>query len=61
MTDEPRAPFLYLVVCAAGVAAGVGRLITAALDRGWEAGVVAVRPPLLGPETVEGGGEFGGV
>lgn len=41
MTDEPRAPFLYLVVCAAGVAAGVGRLITAALDRGWEVGVIA--------------------
>jgi hypothetical protein len=41
MTDEPRKPFLYLVVCAAGIAAGVGRLITAAQERGWEVGVIA--------------------
>ncbi|MCG7209120.1 MULTISPECIES: flavoprotein [Streptomyces] len=41
MTDEPRKPFLYLVVCAAGVAAGVGGLITAARERGWEVGVIA--------------------
>ncbi|MEW1778851.1 flavoprotein [Streptomyces sp. NPDC086777] len=41
MTDEPRKPFLYLVVCAAGIAAGVGRLIAAAQDRGWEVGIIA--------------------
>ncbi|WP_406431709.1 flavoprotein [Streptomyces sp. NBC_00631] len=41
MTDEPRKPFLCLVVCAAGIAAGVGRLITAAQERGWEVGVIA--------------------
>ncbi|MEV6195336.1 flavoprotein [Streptomyces sp. NPDC051920] len=34
-------PFLYVVVCAAGVAEGVGSLITAARERGWEVGVVA--------------------
>ncbi|GGQ82728.1 flavoprotein [Streptomyces flaveolus] len=34
-------PFLYVVVCAAGVASGVGRLITAAQERGWEVGVFA--------------------
>ncbi|WP_077797173.1 flavoprotein [Streptomyces sp. JHA26] len=34
-------PFLYVVVCAAGVASGVGGLITAARERGWETGVIA--------------------
>ncbi|MFC8570390.1 flavoprotein [Streptomyces sp. NPDC057245] len=34
-------PFLYVVVCAAGVASGVGELITAARRRGWEVGVFA--------------------
>ncbi|MGW0812208.1 flavoprotein [Streptomyces viridiviolaceus] len=34
-------PFLYVVVCAAGVAADVGELITAAQERGWEVGVIA--------------------
>ncbi|MFF8990724.1 flavoprotein [Streptomyces sp. NPDC014983] len=34
-------PFLYVVVCAAGVAVGVGELIEAAQERGWEAGVIA--------------------
>ncbi|MFE1251658.1 flavoprotein [Streptomyces sp. NPDC058735] len=33
--------FLYVVVCAAGVAADVGTLITAARERGWEVGVIA--------------------
>ncbi|MFI6283926.1 flavoprotein [Streptomyces sp. NPDC051018] len=37
---EPR-PFLYIVVCAASVAAGVGDLITAARRRGWDTAVVA--------------------
>ncbi|QIJ66151.1 flavoprotein [Streptomyces sp. JB150] len=34
-------PFLYVVVCAAGVAADVGTLITAARERGWEVGAIA--------------------
>ncbi|MFF7981898.1 flavoprotein [Streptomyces sp. NPDC007901] len=41
MTDATAKPFLYLVVCAAGVAAGVGKLVTAAQERGWEVGVIA--------------------
>ncbi|MFE2069355.1 flavoprotein [Streptomyces sp. NPDC059467] len=41
MTDETAKPFLYLVVCAAGIAAGVGKLITAAQERGWEVGIIA--------------------
>ncbi|MEY9490561.1 hypothetical protein RKD26_006355 [Streptomyces calvus] len=39
---EPRRnPFLYVVVCAAGVATGVSKLITAAQERNWEVGVIA--------------------
>ncbi|MFD5466392.1 flavoprotein [Kitasatospora sp. NPDC127059] len=34
-------PMLYVVVCAAGVAGGVGELVAAAQRRGWEVGVVA--------------------
>ncbi|MEV7602421.1 flavoprotein [Kitasatospora sp. NPDC089797] len=34
-------PMLYVVVCAAGVADGVGELISAAQGRGWDVGVVA--------------------
>ncbi|MFF4759442.1 flavoprotein [Streptomyces sp. NPDC001292] len=34
-------PFLYVVVCAAGIAAGVSELLTAAQERGWEVGVIA--------------------
>ncbi|WNZ06937.1 flavoprotein [Streptomyces sp. 11x1] len=34
-------PFLYVVVCAAGVAAGVSKLVTAAQERDWEVGVIA--------------------
>ncbi|MEU3663545.1 flavoprotein [Streptomyces sp. NPDC032940] len=44
MTRPPRStekPFLYVVVCAAGVASGAGALITAAHERGWEVGVFA--------------------
>ena len=33
--------FLYVVVCAAGVAAEVGKLIIAAQERDWEVGVIA--------------------
>ncbi|MEE1753686.1 flavoprotein [Streptomyces sp. SP18CS02] len=41
MSDQPRKPFLYVVVCAAGIAGEVGKLITAAREEGWEVGVVA--------------------
>ncbi|MEU5520452.1 flavoprotein [Streptomyces sp. NPDC047860] len=34
-------PFLYVVVCAAGVAADVSKLITRAQERDWEVGVIA--------------------
>ncbi|MGW6912387.1 flavoprotein [Kitasatospora sp. NPDC054939] len=40
-------PFLYVVVCASGAAPGVGTLISAALEEGWEVGVVAT-PLALG-------------
>ncbi|UXX92008.1 flavoprotein [Streptomyces sp. AD2-2] len=41
MTEQHSKPFLYVVVCAAGIAAGVGRLIAAAQELGWEVGVIA--------------------
>ncbi|MFE9450958.1 flavoprotein [Streptomyces sp. NPDC006739] len=41
MTEPAEKPFLYVVVCAAGIAAGVGTLITAAQERDWEVGVIA--------------------
>jgi hypothetical protein len=41
MTEQAGKPFLYVVVCAAGTAAGVSKLITAAQERNWEVGVIA--------------------
>lgn len=41
MTDSGGKPFLYVVVCAAGIAVDVGKLITAAQEREWEVGVIA--------------------
>ncbi|MFF1922961.1 flavoprotein [Streptomyces sp. NPDC058221] len=45
MSDQPcrqsRKPFLYVVVCAAGIAGDVDRLITAAQQADWDVGVVA--------------------
>ncbi|WP_327319895.1 flavoprotein [Streptomyces sp. NBC_01235] len=42
MTEQDeQPPFLYVVVCAAGIAADVGRLITAAQEREWHVGVIA--------------------
>ncbi|MEW1612194.1 MULTISPECIES: flavoprotein [unclassified Streptomyces] len=38
---QAKKPFLYVVVCAAGIAGEVAQLITAAQERGWEVGVVA--------------------
>ncbi|MEV0485700.1 flavoprotein [Streptomyces sp. NPDC050508] len=45
-------PFLQIVVCAAGVAADVDKLITAAHERHWDVGVVAT-PQGLGFLDVE--------
>ncbi|MFD8896497.1 MULTISPECIES: flavoprotein [Streptomyces] len=55
MSDQSGRPFLQIVVCAAGVAAGVGRLITAAQERHWDVGVVATPQGLgfLDAEAVE--------
>ncbi|GAA3984749.1 flavoprotein [Streptomyces plumbiresistens] len=41
MTEPDGKPFLYVVVCAAGIAADVSRLIAAAQARDWEVGVIA--------------------
>ncbi|GHD88334.1 flavoprotein [Streptomyces naganishii] len=41
MTEPAPEPFLYVVVCAAGIAAGVDELIAAAQGRGWRVGVIA--------------------
>ncbi|MDH6138323.1 phosphopantothenoylcysteine synthetase/decarboxylase [Kitasatospora sp. GP30] len=38
---EHREPFLYVVVCASGIADGVSELITAAHAEGWKVGVIA--------------------
>ncbi|GGU32261.1 flavoprotein [Streptomyces violascens] len=51
MSDQPhqqtQKPFLYVVVCAAGIAGDVGKLITAAQEANWDVGVVAT-PQSLG-------------
>ncbi|MEU1041918.1 flavoprotein [Streptomyces sp. NPDC005551] len=47
MSEHTEKPFLYVVVCAAGVAQDVGTLITAARARSWEVGVTAT-PSALG-------------
>jgi hypothetical protein len=41
VTEHAGKPFLYVVVCAAGIAQDVGELITAAQERNWEVGVIA--------------------
>lgn len=41
MSDQSDRPFPQIVVCAAGVANDVGKLITAAHQRHWDVGVVA--------------------
>ncbi|MFB7499418.1 flavoprotein [Streptomyces sp. NPDC056161] len=55
MSDQHDKPFLQIVVCAAGVAADVGRLITAAQERHWDVGVTATPQGLgfLDTERVE--------
>lgn len=59
MSDQPdqqaKKPFLYIVVCAAGVADSVGKLITAAQEANWNVGVVATPQGLgfIDTEAVE--------
>ncbi|MCX4811767.1 flavoprotein [Streptomyces sp. NBC_01239] len=55
MDVQPDQPFLQIVVCAAGVASDVGKLITAAHERNWDVGVVATPQGLgfLDAEVIE--------
>ncbi|MFF1654881.1 flavoprotein [Streptomyces sp. NPDC058255] len=39
--EKSPKPFLYVVVCAAGIAEDISELITAAQERDWEVGVIA--------------------
>ncbi|MCG7523369.1 flavoprotein [Streptomyces sp. OfavH-34-F] len=47
MNDQQKKPFLYVVVCAAGIAGDANKLITAAKEQGWDVGVIAT-PQSLG-------------
>ncbi|GAA3820852.1 flavoprotein [Streptomyces coacervatus] len=40
-SESDKKPFLYVVVCACGIAGNVGKLITAAQERHWDVGVIA--------------------
>ncbi|WP_055548684.1 flavoprotein [Streptomyces kanamyceticus] len=60
MSDQPdqqqtKKPFLYVVVCACGIARDVGKLITAAQEANWDVGVVATPQGLgfIDAEAVE--------
>ncbi|KIE27822.1 flavoprotein [Streptomyces sp. MUSC 125] len=53
MTSQSSKPFLYVVVCAAGIAAGVGELVAAAQERQWEVGVIATPVAMGGFFDVE--------
>ncbi|MEV5605622.1 flavoprotein [Streptomyces sp. NPDC052299] len=48
-------PFLYVVVCAAGIAGDAPKLITAAQNKGWDVGVIATPQGLgfLDTEAIE--------
>ena len=50
-----KKPFLYVVVCAAGVASDVGKLTTAAQEANWDVGVMATPQGLgfIDTEAVE--------
>ncbi|MFB6978618.1 flavoprotein [Streptomyces scopuliridis] len=41
LSEQPKKPFLYVIVCASGIAGDVGTLITAAQERCWDVGVIA--------------------
>lgn len=54
-TRQAPKPFLYVIVCAAGIASDISKLITAAQERDWEVGVIAT-PLAMGffdPAAVE--------
>ncbi|WP_432126719.1 flavoprotein [Streptomyces sp. bgisy082] len=55
MNDHPRKPFLYVVVCAAGIAGDAHKLITASQEQGWGVGAIATPQGLgfLDPEAIE--------
>lgn len=55
MNNHPRKPFLYVVVCAAGIAGDAYKLITSAHEQGWDVGVIATPQGLgfLDTEAVE--------
>ncbi|MFI1864271.1 flavoprotein [Streptomyces jumonjinensis] len=59
MSDQPgqqtKKPFLYVVVCASGIAGDVGKLITAAQEANWDVGIVATPQGLgfIDAEAVE--------
>ncbi|MGW7259005.1 flavoprotein [Streptomyces sp. NPDC054834] len=54
-TVPEQKPFLYVVVCACGVASDVSKLITAAQGRQWDVGVIATPQGLgfLDTEAIE--------
>ena len=53
--DPEKKPFLYVVVCACGIAGDVGKLITAAQGQHWDVGIVATPQALafLDTEAIE--------
>ncbi|MFE7093131.1 flavoprotein [Streptomyces erythrochromogenes] len=55
MIESERKPFLYVIVCAAGIAGDVGKLINVAQQRGWDVGVIATPQSLafLDSHTIE--------
>ncbi|MFV0129828.1 flavoprotein [Streptomyces sp. HMX112] len=59
MGDQSEKPFLYVVVCAAGIAHGVGELLATARKAGWEVGVIAT-PRALGFLDVAAAGTLTG-
>lgn len=52
MTDEGQARVLYAIVCGAGPAADVGRLVTMAQERGWDVQVIATPAALDFIDTI---------
>jgi len=56
LTDPPAPRVLYVVVCGAGPAAAVGRLVDQAHERGWEAHIIATPAALdfLDRDALEG-------
>ncbi|MFE3142388.1 flavoprotein [Streptomyces scopuliridis] len=55
MSEQPKKPFLYVIVCASGIAGDIGKLITAAQELRWDVGVIATPQGLgfIDAESVE--------